>query len=378
MHSLLRNMRVYDASMGVAGPYCTSLLAQYGAEVIKVEPPGGDWGRHIGQSFDGLGAYFLTYNRGKKSVVLDLHDPVDLERARQLMASCDVVVESFRPGVMSRLGLDYEAARSRRENVIYLSLSGFGQQGPARHDAAMDTAMQAFTGWMHLNRDVGGTPVLMNHISIDTLTGLYAFQSLLVAWMTREKTGKGAHVDVSLMNASMAFLAPRLVEHIMSDGQLQDAVTPPTGVWRVSDGSVAISIKGQGHFEILCAALGQPQIAEDPRFGSRDLRMQNKSELYEVLAPKFLALTLVNALEILNRAKLPAARVNSFDDLVGNAQVVSTGVLKEQPQPGFGAIPVVRIPGTDGEFDPGPAPALGQDTQAIFERLAAGGKTSEG
>lgn len=369
MEHLLQNVRVYDASMGVAGPYCTSLLAQFGAEVIKVEPPGGDWGRHIGQSFEGQGAYFLTYNRGKKSVVLDLRDSADLQRAKSLMASCDVVVESFRPGVMARLGLDYEAARAARKDVVYLSLSGFGQGGPAREDAAMDTAMQAFTGWMHLNRDVDGTPVLMNHISIDALTGLYAFQSLLLALMKRQQTGEGMYLDVSLMNSALAFLAPRLVEHILSDGRLQDAVTPPTGVWRVKDGSVAISIKGQDHFQILCAALHRDDLIADPRFSSRDLRMSHKQALHEELAPEFLALSLDTAIDMLATAKLPVARVNSFDDLLAHPQVLETEVIARYPQPGLGAVPFVRIPGTSGGHDPGPAPSLGRDTKAIFDSL---------
>lgn len=362
-------LRVYDASRGVAGPHCTSLMALCGAEVIKVEPPAGDWGRHIGQRFAGMGAFFATYNRGKKSVVLDLKHDADVATARRLIATCDVVVESFRPGVMEKLGLGCEAVRALRADVVYLSVSGFGQHGPASGDGGLDTMMQAYTGWMHVNRGRDGTPVLMDHIGVDVITGLYAFQSCTAALLRRFRFGDGARLDISLLNAGLAFLAPRVAEHVLAGGAMQDAVTPPTGVWKTRDHPIAIADKDQGQFARLCNALDRAELAEDPRFASRDARMANKAALHALLQPLLLERTRAEWLEHLNAKGIPAASINDFADVLSSAQVRALQLVREGVQPGPGAVPVVAVPGLGCADILAPAPALGEHTRAILDSL---------
>lgn len=355
--------------MGVAGPHCTSLMALCGAEVIKVEPPQGDWGRHIGQAFGDMGAFFLAYNRGKKSVVLDLKSATDRAFAQRLVAACDIVVESFRPGVMAKLGLDYASVRSLREDIVYVSVSGFGQEGPAAGEGALDTMMQAFTGWMHVNRDREGTPVLMDHIGVDVITGLYAFQACAAALLRRFRFGGGAHLDISLMSASIAFLAPRIAEHVLSGGATQDAVTPPTGVWRAQDGAIAVAVKDQAQFARLCDALGRADLADDSRFASRNARMANKSELYALLQPVLIRRTRSAWIEQLQQASIPVSAINGFSDLLKSPQMQALGLLHHAPQPGLGTVPVIAVPGLRCDQALGPAPALGEHTRAVLDTL---------
>ena len=362
----LSGMRVYDATMGVAGPYCTSLLAQSGAEVVKIEPPGGDWGRNIGQSFGGLSTYFLTYNRGKNSVVLDLKSQKDREHAKAIIATCDLVVESFRPGVMAKLGLDYETVAALRPDIIYASISGFGQHGPTAQNAALDTIMQASTGWMHLNRDTQNQPIQMDHIAVDVLTGLHAYQACVTAIIRKLRFKTGSYLDISLLNSTMAFLAPRITEHILSEGNLQESVTPPTGIWATKDEPIAIAIKGQTQFETFCNVLECPEMTNMDEFASRDLRMSNKAKLTEYIQPILLRKASKEWTMKLLDANLPVSNIRNFGDLVDDPQVEAMDLIKMVGQPGLTKVPFIQTPGFPTGQKLGPAPTLGSSSWKQF------------
>jgi crotonobetainyl-CoA:carnitine CoA-transferase CaiB-like acyl-CoA transferase len=364
--SALQGLRVYDASMGIAGPSCTEMMALSGAEVIKIEPPGGDWCRGIGQRFNGLAAHFLTYNRGKKSIVLDLKSAEGRAIARRLIASCDIVVESFRPGVMKRLGLDYETLAAAQPQLIYLSISGFGQTGPYASLPAFDTVIQAFSGWMHINRGSDGAPVLMDHLVVDIATGLYAFQACCTALIAQLRFGRGTYIDASLMATAAALLAPRLTEHILADGQPKRSYDAPMGVWPTADGLLALVIKDQPEFRALCDLMNCTDLAQDSRFASREARMANARPLSELVGA---ALKRRGAAEweTLLRAKgVTGAKVRTFGEFLDDPHVRAGNVVREVGQPGLGKTPLVSIPGLPNGASLAGAPRIGEHGQEIL------------
>jgi crotonobetainyl-CoA:carnitine CoA-transferase CaiB-like acyl-CoA transferase len=366
----MEGLRVYDATMGIAGPHCTSLMAMCGAEVIKVEPMTGDWCRGIGQQVNGFGGFFLTYNRGKRSIALDLKSDSGRSLAEKLISSCDIVVESFRPGVMKRLGLDYPTLASKRPELIYLSISGFGQTGPYAPLPAFDTVLQAFSGWMHLNRSSRGEPILMDHIAIDVMTGLYAFQACVTALLARYRFRQGAYIDANLMQAAAAFLAPKLTEYILADRRPAPASDAPMGVWPTADGLLAILVLDQQQFGSLCEVLGCSGLATDPLFSSRERRMTNAASLSERLAGPLMARPAAEWEALMRKKGLAAGKVRNFDEFLDDVHVRAVQSVQYVGQPGIGLTPLVRVPGIplDVASFRG-APRLGEQSKEILVEI---------
>lgn len=273
---------VCDLSQGIAGPHATMLLAQFGADVIKVEPPDGDWGRQLGEQAGDHCVHSWHYNLGKRSLVLDLKQPEGMLVLRDIIARSGVFVESFRPGVAARLGFSYEAVRSIRPDIVYASMSGFGQQGPYSRRGTVDALMQGFSGMMVMNRTPDGVARRMNMVVVDVLTGLYLYGLLATAIARRQRSGEGCYLDVSMMQAAAAFQGAKLAEHHASKGAAR-AFYGPVGWLPTSDGAVAVSCRKPEHFEALCAVLGHPAIATDPRFAEAERRVANAAELMAVL-----------------------------------------------------------------------------------------------
>ena len=246
-------LKVLDMSQGIAGPYCGMLLAQYGAEVTKVEPFAGDWGRVLGKQIGSHSAIDLTANRGKRSIALDLKLPAARALLARMAGCCDVLIENFRPGVMARLGVGYDAVQSTNPRVLYLSVSGFGQSGPARDLPASDTVAQAFAGMMMANCDAAGTPRPTGFLSADYTPALYAFQALAAALAARPFETAGRHIDVSLMHATGAFMAMKLIEERLEGGPAPK-LNAPAGSYRTSDGWIAITLTKEAHFPAICNA----------------------------------------------------------------------------------------------------------------------------
>src|SRR5262245_50281955 len=271
-------LRVADLSQGVAGPHCGMLLALYGADVVKVEPPEGDWGRGIGRRHGDFSAYNAAFNRGKRSLAVDLKQSKGREVVATLAARADVVVENNRPGVMGRFGLDYESLRVVNPNVVYVSVTGFGPEGPNRDLPATDSILQAYSGLMSSNRDARGLPQRIGVLVIDVVTGLYAYQAVATALYRRATRGGGRHVQVSLMDAIGAVQAGKMVEYALEGGNEQPAGVP-VATFEAADGYMNINARRDPHFAGLCRQLGLDDLAGDPRYAAAAGRLAHEAEL---------------------------------------------------------------------------------------------------
>jgi CoA:oxalate CoA-transferase len=285
----LEGIRVADFSHIMAGPYATHLLRLLGAEVIKIEAPGrGDAMRAYGsdRAYDGMAPAFIAVNSGKKSISLDLKDPVSVEAARRLIARCDVLVENFRPGVMSRLGLGYTTVRALRQDIVYCSVSGYGQSGPLRDWPAIDNIVQATSGMMSLGGETGDPPVRVGFPVVDTLTGQTAAFAILAALFRRQRNGQGELIDVAMMDASLAFMASAVVPFLVTGrpvertGNTGYSGQPTAALFEAGDGKlVSLGVVQQGQFEALARLLERTEWLSDPRYLTADLRRENAVSL---------------------------------------------------------------------------------------------------
>ena len=252
-------LKVVDLSQGIAGPYCAMLLAQHGAEVIKVEGIGeGDWARTLGTRYGSHTAFSIIGNLGKKSIAVDLKSAAGKHVVWRLLKGADVFLEGFRPGVIKRLGFDYDFDRRARTRLLYLSISGFGQTGPLSERPAMDPVLQAYTGLMNENRGEDGIPHRVPVIVVDMSTALYAFQALSAALYARRDETRGRYIDVSLMQAATALQSIRLMASHLDGG-----TTRASGVFQTADGWMTIAVVTDRDWRSLCEAMGRPELAED-------------------------------------------------------------------------------------------------------------------
>ena len=363
-------IKVFDATQGVAGPHATMLLAQYGADVTKVEPLEGDWGRTLGKMYGDLCAHAITFNRGKKSVALDLKTAEGKAIAQKLASEADVVVESFRPGVMSRFGLGYDDVKKSNPNVVYLSVTGFGQSGPYSKLPVTDSVIQAFSGWMTLHRDAEGVPMRSGMIAVDVMTGLYAFQALSTAILKQVRFGKGQYIDCSLMQSAAAFQAAKVMEYHLEQGEPQ-VLYVPVGTMKTKDGYLNVTAMREHHYTGLCKVLGRDDLAKDPRYDSREKRIAREKELMPIVRAEFLKRTTEEWAKDLTEAGVMNAKVNTYDDFMKDEHVAAVGALPWVEHQGMGSLPMANIPGIE-PFATGSAmsecPHVGQQTRDILAR----------
>jgi CoA:oxalate CoA-transferase len=294
MTAVLDGIRVADFSHVMAGPYATHLLRLLGAEVIKVEAPGrGDAMRYYGadRRYDGMAPAFIAVNAGKKSLVLNLKHPPALEAVRRLIGSADVVLENFRPGVMARLGLDYDRVREWQPRLVYCSVSGYGQSGPRRDWPAIDNIVQATSGMMSLGGDPDSPPTRVGFPVVDTLTGQTAAFAIVAALLRRERGGAGDYLDVAMFDATMAFMTSAVVPYLVTGRALERTGNtgysgqPTSALFVAGDGQrVSLGVVQQHQFEQLARLLVQPQWLSDPRFADPDSRRANAAAMQEALA----------------------------------------------------------------------------------------------
>ena len=368
-------LKVLDMAQGVAGPHCGLLLAQHGADVVKLEPLNGDWGRDLGKSYGDLSAFGAVYNRGKRSIAVDLKDPQGLAVAKKLAAEADVVLESFRPGVMARFGLDYESVAKANPTVVYMSVSGFSQQGPYSKEPATDSVIQAFSGLMSVNKDHRGVPQRISVIAVDILTGLYAFQGVAPALYRRMRTGKGAYLDISLMQSALAFLSAKMIERVLQGAETA-SLGAPVGTYETADGFFNLNGRRDQHFRALMDLVGRPELANDPRFATPDARIENAAALDDVLRPAFKQRATGDWLEDLKARDILVARVNDFPDILEDPHVQAIEIVRTIQHRGIGEIPMPLIPGAPApEGDRVEAPHLGQHTEAILQELGYDAET---
>lgn len=364
-------LRVVDLSQGVAGPHCGMLMAQHGASVVKIEPPEGDWGRAIGQQYGDFCAYNVAFNRGKRSIALDLKSELGLQLTRRLMLSADVIIENYRPGVLARFELDYASIEPSSPDVLYVSVTGFGQVGPRSTLPATDSILQAFSGLMSVNRDSQGTPQRIGVLVIDVVTGLYAFQSLSTALYRRVTRGGGQHISVSLQESIGAVQAGKMIEYHLEGAESRKPGVP-VATYETADGFLTINARRDNHFQALCGVLECSELAADPRFASATLRMEHEADLMPVLTEHVLPWKSDDLALVLEKHDILHAKVNDYADYFKDEHVKAASSIHWVDHPEIGTIPVHNIPGlttpASGERL-GLSPALGQHTREILREL---------
>jgi crotonobetainyl-CoA:carnitine CoA-transferase CaiB-like acyl-CoA transferase len=370
MDGAYSGLRVLDLGQGIAAPYCAMLLAMHGAEVVKLEPPGGDWSRGLGKRYGDHTAMSAHFNRGKQGLALDLRAPAGRDIALRLAVRADIVIEGFRPGVAARLGLGYEALAAANPRLLYVSVSGFGQEGPHVGLPCTDSVAQAFSGLAALNTGNDGAPHRVGALIVDALTGLYAAQALGVALYARERSGKGMRLDLSLTQSAAAILGHKLAEHVLEGGSPQ-IINVPTGAHRTKDGWVMIALLREADFARLVAALGQPALATEPRFQTFAARAANSAAIFAALAAVFAQHTTAHWLSVLREADILSDRINGFDDWLADPHIVATGGAVAVEPADMPAFKVPRTPGISAAADAAlsPAPKIGDHGRAILADL---------
>ena len=385
----LSGVRVLDLSRVLAGPWATQLLADLGAEVIKIERPGaGDDTRHWGPPFTtrtdgapGDAAYFLCANRGKQSVALDIASPGGADIIRRMAADADVVVENFKTGGLKKYGLDHDSLKAVNPKLVYCSITGFGQDGPDAHRAGYDYMIQAMGGLMSVTGQPDGAPgaepMKVGVAVADLFTGLYASNAILAALHAARQTGEGRHIDIALFDVQAAMLANQATNWFVSGvaptrmGNAHPNLSPYQP-FPCSDGMVVIAVGNDGQFRSLCTALGEPDLGTDERFAANAGRVANRDQLGPILSALTGPLTMTALMKRLEDAGVPCGPVNTVDQVFAEPQAVARDLTVEQTRHDLNA-PVrtvaspIRMNGAPAVADR-PPPALGQHTDEVLAR----------
>jgi len=378
MTAPLDGLRVFDMTRVLAGPFATALLADLGAEVIKLEPPHGDDYRQIGPFRDGESALFLLVNRGKRSVAIDLKAPEGRAIALEIAAKCDVVVENFRPGVAERLGLGPDEIRARRPDLVYARISGFGQASPWAGRPAYDLVVQALSGLMAATGEEGGAPLKAGEAIGDLAAGLYASWAILAALVRREHTGEGAVIDVAMFDTLYSLLP---TSHALNfyGGEIPRRVgnrhplSTPFGGYRTHDGYAVIAVLNEPQFARFAALIGQAGIEADPRFDSDTARTENEPAVRAMIEAWTMTRTTDEAVAALSAAGIAAAPILDIAEAGETEQAKARGLVRALEHARIGAHPVVGQPVRFDGAAPGvqtAAPLLGADSAAVLADIA--------
>jgi crotonobetainyl-CoA:carnitine CoA-transferase CaiB-like acyl-CoA transferase len=363
-------LKVIDLSQGVAGPYCAMLLAQYGAEVIKVEPPeGGDWSRTIGVTYGDQTAYSIPSNLGKRSIALDLKSQDGRQVLWRLLAGADVFIQGFRPGVIERLGFGYPVVSEREPRIIYLSISGFGPAGPLAERPAMDPVLQAFTGLLAENVGEDGVPHRTPIIAIDMSTALYAFVALAPALYARRNESRGRLIEASLLQSAAGLQVVRMMQRHLESEALRPPAGP-TGVYKAADGWISITVPRQHEWLAFCAAMDLPGLAENPQFATIDDRAKHAAEMRELLRPVFAKGSVAHWSGRLAAHKVMHERLNQYADFLAHPHTVASNAVAWIDHPGVPhSVPLPNLPGLPAFTANGrsTAPALGEHSVEILQ-----------
>ena len=346
------------------------LLADMGADVIKVESPGGDGMRNWPPHNAGFSENFASLNRNKRSVVLDLKDAGDLGKARKLCLSADVVLENFRPGVMERLGLGYERLKAGKPSLVYCSISAFGQEGPRAQEGGFDVTLQAIGGVMSVTGEPGGAPVKCGVPLTDFAAGLYA----AFAIASHLRTGKGARLDVPMLGTTLAIAALQTSEYFGNgrDPQKLGSAHPrnaPYQAFRCKDGHFVMAAGNDDLYRRACEGFGREELIADPRFRSTSLRAQHQAELRELLEQTFATLTAEECLARMRRQGVPCAPIHSYSQALADPQVAHYGWVQPLELPGGGKTRTFASP--LGQTELRRPPALGEHTEEVLKEIGA-------
>ncbi len=371
----LSGFRILDLTRIISGPFCTSLLADMGAEVIKIETPGeGDPVRAQGVIRDGLSWYFANYNRNKKSVTLDLYSEEGKAVLRRLIAECDVIVENYRPGVMQKMGLGDEALKALKPDIIHCSINGFGTTGPYRDRPAFDFIAQAMSGFMSLNGAESQPPMRAGPPISDLVAGMNGALGIVAALLRRERTGQGDSVSVSLLGSMIGLLSFQ-ASNYFADGRLpartgnDHGIASPYGLFETADGQVAIAPSNDVVYHKLLDALELSELRADPRFATNADRMRNRGAITEAIQTRTRQHTSAHWIERLNRFGVPCGQVLNLQEVFQDPQVQDQRMAIDVPHGGHGDVRMLGFPikFAQAEAQPvQPAPALGADTRDVL------------
>ncbi|WP_406644440.1 CoA transferase [Aliisedimentitalea scapharcae] len=376
----LTGVRILDFTRVLAGPYCTALMADLGAEVIKIESAHGDDYRHIGPFEQGESLLFQSLNRGKKSIMLDLKSPDGLATVKALLGECDVLVENYRPGVMDKLGLGFGTLESEFPGLVYVSVSGFGQTGPNATKPAYDIIIQAMSGLMDVTGDPNGDPTMVGEAMADVAGGLFAAWGAMVALFDRSRTGKGRHVDVALYDGLMSMM-PILACRTLMAGEAatrtgnRHPLSAPFGTYPAKDGHFAIAVLNDRLFVRFCQVIGQPELTQEARFATDSLRRLNEPALADRIDQWASRLSVQSAVDQLSEAGIPAALIQTVSQAWSSPQAIERALASEVHHPTLGHLTVPEQPVHFNNAPRGnrsPAPALNADATAIRATLITG------
>lgn len=376
----LAGIRVLDLSRVLAGPYCTMIMGDLGADVVKVEQPGkGDDTRDWGPPYAGTeSGYFLSVNRNKRSITLDLKHTTAQEIVRRLAADSDVIVENFKLGALERMGIGYEQLREINPRLIWATISGYGPDGPYADRPGYDFVAQGESGIMAITGEPDGEPMKVGVAIVDVTTGMFSAIAILAALRARDTTGVGQRVDTSLLTSAVAWLANVGQNHLVTGKPAKrygnaHANIVPYQVFRARDQHITIAVGNDRQFQALCSVLGRADLAADPRYATNPLRVQHRDELVSVIQSIFETRDAAEWLDACYRAGVPSGPINSIEQVFSHPQVLARDMLVEIEHPEAGLLRMAGIPyalsDTPGQIRLAP-PLLGQHTDEVLrERL---------
>jgi crotonobetainyl-CoA:carnitine CoA-transferase CaiB-like acyl-CoA transferase len=386
MAGALSHLRILDLSRVLAGPWAGQLLADLGAEVLKVEKPeeGDDtrrWGPPFLKDRDGRdsqeSAYYLSANRGKRSLAIDFTRPEGQELIRKLVAGCDVVLENFKVGGLAKYGLDYAALKAIKPDLVYCSITGFGQDGPYAQRAGYDFLVQGMGGLMSLTGAPDGEPMKVGVALTDIFTGMYAGVAILAALAHRDRTGQGQHIDLALLDVQVAVLANQASNYLVGGviprrlGNSHPNIVPYQA-FATRDGHVILAVGNDSQFQRFCAVAGCPELAEDPRFATNAARVAHRDLLVPLLQDALSTRLSADWIAVLEAAGVPCGPINTLAEVFENPQLRHRGMVAHMAHPVSGAVDLVanpiRLSETPVAYDR-PPPQLGADTAAVLGDL---------